>query len=196
VLLAALTAGCADAGVEVETLSFVESTTTRPVRTTRPPTTVDSSPEVSLRCPPPDEGPWDWYDAEFAPDIGLSNEFHSALIQYGDGRSYESSTWDDARRNMFWHRYGSPGSFVVTVSVMDSAGDVGSGSCVFEWRETGGSSSGACDLNYEGGCVPVASDVDCASGSGNGPAYVSGPVYVVGYDIYGLDRDGDGVGCE
>lgn len=53
-----------------------------------------------------------------------------------------------------------------------------------------------CDPNYEGACVPVASDVDCAGGSGNGPAYVQGPVYVVGQDIYDLDRDGDGVGCE
>lgn len=53
-----------------------------------------------------------------------------------------------------------------------------------------------CDSNYEGGCVPIASDVDCAGGSGNGPAYVSGPVYVVGSDIYDLDRDGDGVACD
>jgi hypothetical protein len=53
-----------------------------------------------------------------------------------------------------------------------------------------------CDPNYEGACVPVASDVDCASGSGNGPAYVDGPVYVVGSDIYELDRDGDGVACD
>lgn len=53
-----------------------------------------------------------------------------------------------------------------------------------------------CDSNYGGVCVPVASDVDCAGGSGNGPAYVAGPVYVVGSDIYGLDRDGDGVACE
>jgi hypothetical protein len=53
-----------------------------------------------------------------------------------------------------------------------------------------------CDSNYSGACVPIASDVDCAGGSGNGPAYVSGPVYVIGSDIYGLDRDGDGVGCE
>jgi resuscitation-promoting factor RpfB len=53
-----------------------------------------------------------------------------------------------------------------------------------------------CDPNYEGACVPIASDVDCAGGSGNGPSYVRGPVYVVGTDIYDLDRDGDGVGCE
>lgn len=53
-----------------------------------------------------------------------------------------------------------------------------------------------CDRNYSGACVPIASDVDCAGGSGNGPAYVGGPVKVVGSDIYGLDRDGDGFGCE
>jgi resuscitation-promoting factor RpfB len=54
----------------------------------------------------------------------------------------------------------------------------------------------SCDPNYGGGCVPIASDVDCAGGSGNGPAYVQGPVTVIGSDIYDLDRDGDGVGCE
>jgi hypothetical protein len=53
-----------------------------------------------------------------------------------------------------------------------------------------------CDENYEGACVPVASDVDCAGGNGDGPAYVTGPVYVVGRDKYRLDRDGDGVACE
>lgn len=52
-----------------------------------------------------------------------------------------------------------------------------------------------CDPNYTG-CVPIASDVDCAGGSGNGPAYVAGPVRVIGSDVYGLDRDGNGVGCE
>ncbi|MEV7605148.1 hypothetical protein AB0N65_06890 [Paenarthrobacter sp. NPDC089322] len=52
-----------------------------------------------------------------------------------------------------------------------------------------------CDPNYSG-CVPVASDVDCAGGSGNGPAYVRGPVTVVGSDIYKLDSDHDGIGCE
>jgi hypothetical protein len=52
-----------------------------------------------------------------------------------------------------------------------------------------------CDPNYSG-CVPIASDVDCAGGSGNGPAYVRGPIYVIGTDIYGLDHDKDGVACE
>lgn len=54
----------------------------------------------------------------------------------------------------------------------------------------------SCDPNYSGACVPIASDVDCASGNGNGPAYVAGPVTVVGSDIYDLDRNGDGTGCE
>jgi hypothetical protein len=53
-----------------------------------------------------------------------------------------------------------------------------------------------CDPNYAGACVPIASDVDCAGGSGNGPEYVQGPVRVVGTDIYDLDRDGDGIGCD
>jgi hypothetical protein len=52
-----------------------------------------------------------------------------------------------------------------------------------------------CDPNYTG-CVPIASDVDCAGGSGNGPAYVTGPVQVIGTDIYKLDADGDGWACE
>jgi hypothetical protein len=52
-----------------------------------------------------------------------------------------------------------------------------------------------CDPNYSG-CVPIASDVDCAGGSGNGPAYVTGPVQVTGSDIYGLDSDDDGIACE
>lgn len=52
-----------------------------------------------------------------------------------------------------------------------------------------------CDSNYSGACVPIASDVDCAGGSGNGPAYLSGTATVVGSDIYKLDRDKDGIAC-
>jgi hypothetical protein len=52
-----------------------------------------------------------------------------------------------------------------------------------------------CNPNYTP-CVPNASDVDCAGGGGNGPAYVSGPVTVIGVDVYGLDSDHDVIGCE
>ena len=45
-------------------------------------------------------------------------------------------------------------------------------------------------------CLPPASDYDCAGGTGDGPKYVSGPVTVTGSDPYGLDADGDGIGCE
>lgn len=55
---------------------------------------------------------------------------------------------------------------------------------------------GGCDSNYTGACVPISSDVDCAGGSGNGPAYVQGPVQIIGSDIYDLDRDGDGIACD
>lgn len=56
--------------------------------------------------------------------------------------------------------------------------------------------SSECDPNYSGACLdPYASDYDCEGGSGNGPEY-TGEVTVVGVDHYGLDADGDGIGCE
>ena len=45
-------------------------------------------------------------------------------------------------------------------------------------------------------CLTPGPDYDCAGGSGDGPRYVNGPVYVNGSDPYGLDSDGNGVGCE
>lgn len=56
--------------------------------------------------------------------------------------------------------------------------------------------AGGCDPNYSGPCVPISPDVDCAGGSGDGPAYVDGPVQVIGADVYDLDRDGDGIACD
>ncbi len=67
---------------------------------------------------------------------------------------------------------------------------------VTEVIAVGAKATAKCDPNYSGACVPIASDVDCAGGSGDGPAYVTGPVKVIGTDIYHLDRDGDGIGCE
>lgn len=53
-----------------------------------------------------------------------------------------------------------------------------------------------CHPSYSGACLkPDASDYDCAGGSGNGP-YYTGKVRVIGPDVFGLDRDKDGWGCE
>lgn len=57
--------------------------------------------------------------------------------------------------------------------------------------------TGGCHSSYTGACVPIASDVDCGGGSGNGPAYVYESNFsVVGQDVYGLDADNDGIACE
>ncbi|MEW6582755.1 MAG: hypothetical protein AB1416_08345 [Actinomycetota bacterium] len=48
--------------------------------------------------------------------------------------------------------------------------------------------SSSCDPNYSG-CVPrYPPDVDCSD--------IVGPVRVIGSDVHGLDRDGDGVACD
>jgi hypothetical protein len=63
-----------------------------------------------------------------------------------------------------------------------------------EEEETTEGLASECDPNYSP-CLEPASDYDCIGGSGNGPAY-TGTVEVIGTDIYGLDADGDGIGCE
>lgn len=46
-----------------------------------------------------------------------------------------------------------------------------------------------CDTGYSGACVPqYPPDIDCAD--------VGSRVLVGGSDPHGLDRDGDGIGCE
>jgi len=52
-----------------------------------------------------------------------------------------------------------------------------------------------CHPSYSGCLDSSVSDYDCLGGSGNGPRY-TGRVKVIGYDEFGLDRDGDGWGCE
>jgi hypothetical protein len=52
-----------------------------------------------------------------------------------------------------------------------------------------------CNPNYAGACLDQSGDYDCAGGSGDGPNFTE-TVQVVGSDPYGLDADGDGVGCE
>ena len=53
-----------------------------------------------------------------------------------------------------------------------------------------------CHPSYKGACLdPNASDYDCVGGRGNGPKY-TGKVRVVGPDVFRLDADHDGWGCE
>jgi hypothetical protein len=66
-----------------------------------------------------------------------------------------------------------------------------------------------CDENYAS-CVPVATDVDCVvadvegraefdsdvESDVDGPVYRAEPVEVVGNDVYDLDADHDGIGCD
>jgi hypothetical protein len=56
--------------------------------------------------------------------------------------------------------------------------------------------STGCEPGYSVCLNPLLSDYDCAGGTGDGPAYVSGPVRVTGFDPFGLDADGNGIGCE
>jgi hypothetical protein len=49
------------------------------------------------------------------------------------------------------------------------------------------SSLAECNSNYEP-CIPIASDLSCSE--------IRMVVQVIAEDSYGLDRDGDGFGCE
>jgi hypothetical protein len=62
-------------------------------------------------------------------------------------------------------------------------------------QEEGELAAEGCDPNYSGCLDPNAVDYDCEGGSGDGPLY-TGTVEVLGVDHYGLDDDGDGIGCD
>lgn len=52
-----------------------------------------------------------------------------------------------------------------------------------------------CHPEY-GGCLdPNAEDYDCIGGTGDGPEF-TGRVESLGDDPFGLDRDGNGIGCD
>ena len=59
------------------------------------------------------------------------------------------------------------------------------------------STADGCSTDYRGQYLdPALGDYDCEGNEGNGPGYVTGTVTVVGTDVFGLDRDGDGTGCD
>ncbi len=52
-----------------------------------------------------------------------------------------------------------------------------------------------CHPNYSGCLDANAVDYDCVGGAGNGPLF-TGEVRVLGRDVFQLDSDGDGLGCD
>jgi hypothetical protein len=60
---------------------------------------------------------------------------------------------------------------------------------------TGVAVAAACSSGCAGGGYSP-SDQDCKGGSGDGPYFVQGPIWVGSYDPHNLDADNDGVGCE
>ena len=54
----------------------------------------------------------------------------------------------------------------------------------------------AATLAAGGGTTITTSSFGLLDLGGDGPAFVQGPIRVVSLDIYGLDGDGNGIGCE
>lgn len=129
--------------------------------------------------------------------------------------SYREGRFNTKSRMSFSWRCSATGSFKLRVLARDRYGNrrkssvrwnVSASRCAEMKRKAeerrkareekkSGGGGGSCTPGYSP-CLPPASDYDCAGGSGDGPKYVSGPVYVTGDDPYDLDSDGDGVGCE
>lgn len=59
-----------------------------------------------------------------------------------------------------------------------------------------GAQAKQCHPAYKGVCLPIVDDIDCYGGGGKGPVFVKGPFSYEGDDVYGLDRDGNGIACE
>ena len=122
------------------------------------------------------------------------NEFHPVWQESLNGRVYSSGPFAggsppyDRSDNALAGCRTATGSYCVGYGgapTLNRGGDNGGG----------GGAGGNCTPGYKP-CLPPASDYDCAGGSGDGPKYVQGPVYVTGSDPYSLDSDGDGVACE
>ena len=87
-------------------------------------------------------------------------------------------------------------ALVVTMTATVAAAGVGSTAVADTGDAQAQAAKKKCHTSYRGRCLkPNASDYDCVGGSGNGP-YYTGRVRVVGRDVFRLDSDGDGIGCE
>ncbi len=158
---------------------------------------VRNSPAADV-APTESASPW----ASPSPKVETTTVSKTQAIPYGHRTVYDSSLAEGSRKVRV---KGVPGIKTLTYEITLTDGvqtgkrlvkETITRKPVAEVVAIGTKKQKQCDPNYSGACVPIASDVDCAGGSGNGPAYVQGPLRVIGYDIYDLDRDGDGIACD
>lgn len=141
------------------------------------------APTVSLACAPTAVGHWDWYRVEYSYDIKSTAPLVEFGMDYGDGRSYVAYDEASAVRDVYWHKYTSPGSYTATAWVVDSNGLRGQASCVFRWDDVAPVPQGGGGGSDWGG-----GDLDCED--------IGYEIWVGDDDPNGLDGDGDGWGCE
>jgi hypothetical protein len=160
-----------------------EATSTMP----RPAATVPRfarAPQVGIECGPPVTGDWSWYRIEYGYRISADAAIVEWGMDYGDGKRFVARDQATALRDVFWHRYTSPGSYRAVAWVVDELGQRSDASCTFTWNWpvqtwTPAPPSGGWD---NGG------DLDCDD--------IGEEVWVGDDDPHGLDGDGDGWGCE
>ena len=54
-------------------------------------------------------------------------------MDYGDGNSFVAHNEAEAHRDVYWHKYYSPGSYTARAWVVDSFGRRDDATCIFTW---------------------------------------------------------------
>jgi hypothetical protein len=127
-------------------------------------------------------------------DRAEAQEYLDSKTKHGDEASMKNLDGDGDGKACETHVFDT-----VASNDRDNGGDLYLGDDGDGGIELGGDDR--CHPSYPGECLdPGASDYDCASGDGNGPEYVAGPVEVDWSvddpDPFDLDSDGDGWACE
>tara|TARA_Y100001970_G_C14199721_1_gene840392 strand:- start:144 stop:1079 length:936 start_codon:yes stop_codon:yes gene_type:complete len=126
----------------VDSKTWAEATDLPPPPTPTP-TPEPAKPRINISCPTDFSENWQSVRVPFGysywPSDKSSNTKDGSTISqikidYGDGRSYTSYSFADVEKNLFWHRYYSPGSFDVNVTYKLTNGMVDTAQCSFLWQ--------------------------------------------------------------
>jgi PKD repeat protein len=125
---------------------------------------------------------------EFDADISGGREPYNINWDFDDG--------DESNGESVVHTFDEAGTYVVTATVTDSAGQTATGSIEISVEEPappadGGGGETECDSSYPDDCIrPPPPDLDC------GDDGVPENFEVLPPDPHGFDADNDGIGCE